>query len=66
MQAINITLRSEISWPTGDKLLQTEAAFHELCGLLGVVGAIDGTHVSISKPHFGFADYFYFKSGGIP
>jgi hypothetical protein len=29
-----------------------------------VVGAIDGTHISISKPRFGTANYFYFKSGG--
>ena len=28
-----------------------------------VVGAIDGTHVSIAKPSFGAADYYYFKSG---
>lgn len=35
-----------------------------MCGLPGVIGAIDGTHISISKPQFGAADYYYFKSGG--
>ena len=64
VQAINVTLRSEITRPTGEKMLQTEAAFQELCGLLGVLGAIDGTHVSINKSRFGAADYFYFKTGG--
>ena len=64
VQAINTTLRSEISWPTGNKLVETEGGFYDLCGLPGVVGAIDGTHVSISKPRYGSADYFYFKSGG--
>ena len=29
-----------------------------------MVGAIDGTHISISKPQHVPADYFYFKSGG--
>lgn len=28
------------------------------------MGAIDGMHVSISKPKVGPADYYYFKSGG--
>ena len=64
VQAINVTLRSEISWPTGERIVKVEAAFQELCGLLGVLGAIDGTHVTISKLRFGSADYFYFKSGG--
>ena len=64
VQAINVTLRSEIAWPSGNKLIETEAAFRNLCGLPGVLGAIDGTHVSISKPCFGPTNYFYFKSGG--
>jgi len=29
-----------------------------------VIGAIDNTHISISKPKHVLADYFYFKSGG--
>ena len=64
VQAINITHRSEIAWPTGDKLIETEGGFHDLCGLPGVVGAMDGTHVSNCKPRNGSTDYFYFKSSG--
>lgn len=64
VNAINDTLRHEIMWSTGDRMRETKAKFYELCGLPGVVGAIDGMHVAISKPHFVPADYYYFKSGG--
>ena len=42
----------------------TQEKFANLCGLPAIVGAIDGTHMSISKPRHGLTDYFYFKSGG--
>ena len=58
------TLKHELTWPTGDRLRQTQENFYDLCGLPAVVGAIDGTHISISKPQHVPADYFYFKSGG--
>ena len=45
-------------------LVETQNEFFRLCGLSTVVGAIDGTHVGISKPKFGAIDYNYFKSGG--
>ena len=64
VHVINDTLKHELSWPTGERLRQTEHDFYNMCGLPGVVGAIDGTHVSISKPQHFPADYFYFKSGG--
>ena len=64
VQAINMALRSEIAWPSGNRVLEIEAGFQQLCGLLGVVGAIDGTHILISKPRESPTDYFYFKSGG--
>lgn len=43
---------------------QTQQHFYDLCGLPGFVGAIDGTHISISKPQHVPVDYFYFKSRG--
>ena len=64
VQAINVALRSEIAWPSRKKILEIEAGFQQLCGLPGVVRAIDGTHISISKPRESPIDYFYFKSGG--
>jgi hypothetical protein len=63
VHAINDALRHEISWPTGECLFETQAVFQEICGLLAVVGAIEGTYISISKSKYGPANYFYFKSG---
>ena len=62
--AINNTLHHEFIWPARQRIGQIQANFFNLCGLLGMVGAINGTHISISKPRFGTADYFYFKSRG--
>jgi hypothetical protein len=39
-------------------------AFKAICGLPGVIGAIDCTHVTISKPKVGSEDYYHFKTGG--
>ena len=64
VHAINDSLRHELSWPIGQRMQETQQKFYDLCGLPRVVGAIDGTHISISKPIQGPADYFYFKSGG--
>ena len=63
VHAINDTLAHELTWPRGDCLRQTQENFYDLCSLPGVVGAIDGTHISISKPQIVLADYFYFKPG---
>lgn len=62
--AINIGLRNEIMWPSGDAVSTVASEFQQLCGLPGVVGAIDGTHIAISKPKYCPIDYYYFKSGG--
>ena len=64
VQAINVSLRTEIQWPYGENITEIANGFQQLCGLLGIVGAIDGMHFSISKPHVAPSDYYYFKSGG--
>ena len=64
VHAINETLAHVLTWRRGDRLRQTQENFYDLYSLPGVVGAIDGTHISISKPQIVPADYFYFKSGG--
>jgi hypothetical protein len=63
-RAINIELWHEVQWPTSECLVQNQEEFKVLCGLPLVVGAIDGTHVHISKPAIGVEDYYYLKSGG--
>ena len=62
--AINVVLRKEISWPRADEVTEVAGDFENLCGLPGILGAIDGTHFAISKPKLGPSDYYYFKSGG--
>jgi hypothetical protein len=64
VRAINVVLRDQISWPTGQQLVETQMQFRELCNLPAVVRAIDCTHIHIAKPSVGPEDYFYFKSGG--
>jgi hypothetical protein len=64
VMAINVVLRNEIKWLRGVKAIQTQNAFKEVCGLPDVLGAIDCTHISISKPKVGSEDYYHFKSGG--
>jgi hypothetical protein len=61
--AINDTLRHELKWPLGQAMVENQLEFFQLCGLPGVVGAIDATHISIKKPKYGAVDYYYFKSG---
>lgn len=63
VHALNVALRSEISWPTGNALHSTAAEFYQLCGLPGVLGAIDSTQIPISKPEHDSADYYHRKSG---
>jgi hypothetical protein len=46
------------------KAIESQNAFKAICGLPGVIGAIDCTHVTISKPKVGSKDYYHFKSGG--
>ena len=62
--AVNIVFKDEIRWPNSARALQNMVAFKDYCGLPGVIGAIDGTHFSISKPSHFAEDYYYFKSNG--
>ena len=64
VHVINDTLRHELTWPTGERLRETQLNFFNVCGLPAVVGSIDGTHIAISKLKHVPADYYYFKSGG--
>jgi hypothetical protein len=64
VQAINVEFRSEIVFPRGNRLATVMGEFKEFCGIPGVAGAVDGTHIHIRKPSIGPEDYFYFKSSG--
>ena len=43
-------LRSHIFWPKCDWQKEMCDYYHQRYGFPGVIGAIDGTHVTISKP----------------
>ncbi|KAJ8275867.1 hypothetical protein COCON_G00076190 [Conger conger] len=43
-----------ISWPNTCEKAASAAAFHRLCGLSGlsgIIGAIDGCHIRVQRPH---------------
>ncbi len=63
---VNIVFWKLISWPMGLDMCTIMNDFKLWCGLPSVQGAIDGTHLLISKPSMPFLkDYYYFKYGGI-
>ncbi len=43
-------LRKHIFWPSADRQKEISDYYYQQYGFPGVVGAIDGTHVTISKP----------------
>lgn len=47
-----------IRWPDTTRLQSVIAEFRQKRGIIGVIGAIDGTHIPIACPHDQPADYF--------
>lgn len=41
-----------IKWPKDAHAIRTVKGFQLRCGFPGVIGAIDGSHIPISKPKF--------------
>jgi len=64
VHAINDSLKHEVSWPSPHKIRESQTKFVEMCSLPAVIGAIDGMQISIAKPDYCPADYYYFKLGG--
>jgi hypothetical protein len=64
VEAVNITFRKSISWPTRTKLNVVMENFKQWHGLLSVHGGINGTHILIYKPKTLLPeDYYYHKIG---
>jgi hypothetical protein len=63
VQAINSIYRDAIRWPHGAEMRQTMYDFKSWCGMPSIQGAIDCTHIAISKPPAFLEDYWYFKTG---
>lgn len=48
---------SFISWPNAGRKKASMSAFHKLCGLNEIIGAIDGCHIKINRPNIRGGDY---------
>jgi len=65
VMAINLVFRKLITWPMGDKMQVVMFDFKNSCDMLNMMGAIDGTHISIAKPSSVYSkDYFFHKTRG--
>ncbi len=62
---INIVFKKFINWPTCDKMQIVMLDFKNWCKMLNIMGAIDGTHINITKLANVFSkDYYYHKTRG--
>jgi hypothetical protein len=50
VMAINFVFRKLITWPLGDKMQVVMFDLKNWSSMLSMMGAIDGTHISIAKP----------------
>jgi hypothetical protein len=64
VSTINIAYNDLIKWPRREYMRQVMLDFKSFCGMPSVHGAIDCTHIHISKPALFPEDYYYFKTGG--
>lgn len=55
--------REVIVWPSGAKAREVAEAFEAIAGISGCIGAIDGSHIPIQKPHIDGDDYYNRKYG---
>ncbi len=53
---VNIVFKSFIRWPKGKEMKVQMTKFKQWCQLLSMQGAIDKTHVQISKPKTPFIE----------
>jgi hypothetical protein len=60
---INVVYRDVIRWPRNEDMHLVMLEFKQWCGMLSIHGAIDCTHIAISKPSLFPKDYYYFKTG---
>jgi hypothetical protein len=60
---INIVFGTLIRWPEGEDMEDVVSDFRAISQMPSVHGAIDCTHITISKPKVCPEDYFYYKQG---
>jgi hypothetical protein len=65
VDVVNVVFNKLISLPMSAEMCSVLNDFKLWCGLPNVQGAVDGTHLFISKPFMPFLEYYYyFKFGG--
>jgi hypothetical protein len=64
VRAIKSVYSDVVRWSRGAEMRQTLMDFKAWCGMPSVQGALDCTHIAISKPTAFPEDYWYFKTGG--
>lgn len=63
VQALNDIAGDVVQWPRGDRLATVKQKFQRLSVLPDIIGAVDGTHISIKEPHVSF---FGLKNNASP
>jgi hypothetical protein len=61
---VNHVYACVIHWPIGDEMRAVILDFKAFCSMHSVHGALDCTHIHISKLAHFLDDYYYFKTGG--
>ncbi|XP_071653616.1 uncharacterized protein [Temnothorax longispinosus] len=61
VQALNDIAGDVVQWPRGDRLATVKEKFQRLSVLPDIIGAVDGTHISIKQPHKDSLSYKTYK-----
>ncbi|XP_029176612.1 protein ANTAGONIST OF LIKE HETEROCHROMATIN PROTEIN 1-like [Nylanderia fulva] len=61
VQALNDIARDVIQWPREDRLATVKQKFQRLSVLPDIIGAVDGTHISIKEPYVNSLSYKTYK-----
>ncbi|KMQ85779.1 nuclease harbi1 [Lasius niger] len=61
VQALNDIVEDVVQWPRGDRLATVKQKFQRLSVLPDIIGAVDGTRISIKEPHEDSLSYKTYK-----
>ncbi len=64
VMAINLVFKKLKTWPMDDKMQVVMFDLKNWCGMPNVMGVIDGTHISITKP-FHYKNSWFFNMSNL-